>query len=559
MLTSYTSRCGLIFFALAWLAPNHFRPWVNFHSEALALAGICMLVANRLLVRRPASALPMASGWIVLAILIPWVQFATGISFFAGDAVVSSLYIAGLLGAFFAGYSYASADQESNPALLGFMHALWIVALLSAFIGLLQWLELEQALQMYSVQGSVGGRAMGNLGQPNQLATLLLTGMAALAFVYESRIIGRFAFFLAITFMSFVLVLTQSRTGLLSVVVLAAFLIWKRRHVELRLSVSAVAVWALAFCIATFLFPYLNSAMLFSDVRGIGAQGAISERFLVWEQIAYAVSQSPWVGYGWNQTVTAQIVAAIAFPGSTPFTYAHNFILDMMAWNGLPLGIVLTGACGYWFIKRLKLVIRLDAVFAMACLLPFAVHSMLEYPFAYSYFLLTAGLMAGVVEASMLKTRAISLNIRWAWAVLCIWAAIGSYLSYEYLLVEEDFRIVRFENLNIGKTPTEYQVPHIWMNTHLAAMLKAARQPAVPGMTAEEINNLKEVALRFPYGPPTFRYALALGLNGDPAGATHQMAIMRGMYGEKYYRATKVYLRALQQEKYPQLKAVMVP
>lgn len=558
MLTSYTNLCGLILFGLAWLAPNHFRPWVNFHSEALALAGICMLVANRLLVRRSASALPMASGWIVLAILIPWAQFATGISFFAGDAVVSSLYIAGLLGAFFAGYSYASDNQESNPALLGFMHALWIAALLSAFIGLLQWLELEQALQMYSVQGTAGGRAMGNLGQPNQLATLLLIGMAALAFVYESRIIGRFAFFLAIAFMSFVLVLTQSRTGLLSGVVLALFLIWKRWHVELRLSVSVVALWALMLCIGMFLFPYLNSAMLLADIRSIGSQGAISERFLVWQQIAYAVSQSPWIGYGWNQTVTAQTIAAVAFPGSTPFTYAHNFILDMMAWNGLPLGIVLTGACGYWFLTRLKRVIRRDAVFAMACLLPFVVHSMLEYPFAYSYFLLTAGLMAGVIEASILGTRAVFLNIRWVWSMLCIYVVTGSYLSYEYLLVEEDFRVVRFENLNIGKTPAEYQVPHIWMNTHLAAMLKAARQPAMPGMTAEEINNLKEVALRFPYGPPTFRYALALGLNGDSSEATHQMAIVRGMYGEKYYWATKAHLRALQ-EKYPQLKAVMTP
>lgn len=554
-----TNLCGLIFFALAWLLSIHARPWINFHSEALALAAICLLVTSRLLCRQHTPTLPIASIWLALAILIPWMQYFAGLNFFAGDAVVSALYLTGLLGAFFVGYGYAANAPASGGALLGFMHALWVAALLSAVIGLLQWLQLETALQLYAVERDAQGRALGNVGQPNQLASLLLIGMGALAFVYESKVIGRLAFALGIAFMSFVLVLTQSRTGLLSVVILAVFLIWKRRHVQLRLSAPVVAMWALIFCATTLVFPYLNNAMLLADVRSLAAPGAINERYLIWQQITYAISQAPWVGYGWNQTATAQISAAMVFPGSTPVTYAHNLILDLFVWNGVPLGLLLTGVCGYWFVTRVKQVSRPAGIFAMTCLLPFAIHSMLEYPHAYAYFLLAAGVMAGTVEASIAGTKMIPVNRRWCWSLLTIWMAFGSYFCYEYLLIEKDFSVARFEALRIGITPVEYQIPDIRMSTHLAALSKATRQKPIRGMSNDQIDNMKQVALRFPNGPTTFRYALALGLNGDPAGATAQMAIVRGIYGERYYRGAKEHLRALQQEKYPELKAIVTP
>lgn len=559
MLSLQVYRAGLIFFLLSWMVSIHIRPWVNFHSEMMALAAICMLVASQFLRYKQSVHLPKIYGWAIFIILIPWLQFAAGINFFAGDAFVSSLYSVGLLGALFIGYSYASVGQSSEAPLSGFMHMVWSAALLSAAIGLLQWLGLEEILGIYVVQGSIGDRVLGNLGQPNQLATLLLIGMAALAFAYERAAVGRFPFFLGIGFLSFVLVLTQSRTAMLSVVLLTAFLIWKRRTVELRLSARAVATWALLFFIVTLLLPSLNNAMLLGEVRSVADHAPINERYLLWQQILYAISQSPWLGYGWNQTAVAHIAAAATIQGSTPFIYAHNVVLDMMAWNGVPLGIILTGVCGYWFVTRIKRVRQPDAVFAMACLLPFALHSMLEYPFAYSYFLVTAGVMAGIVEASMVGGKLISLTRPLAWTALAVYTTVGVYFIYEYLLVEEDFRVARFEMLSIGQTPNDYQVPHIWMNTHLAALLKATRQVVEPGMTSVAIDNMKSVASRFPNGPATARYALALGLNEKPQEARHQMAVVRGLYGEQYYQSTRQYFVALKEEKYPELKAVLAP
>jgi hypothetical protein len=198
-------------------------------------------------------------------------------------------------------------------------------------------------------------------------------------------------------------------------------------------------------------------------------------------------------------------------------------------------------------------------VYALAALLPLVMHSLLEYPFAYAYFLVAGGLMIGVVEASMQASKTIAFRARGAWMLLGVWAVVGSYLCYEYLQVEEDFRVVRFENLRIGQTPAEYEVPQVWMLSHMGAMLKAARVRPEPNMSAQEIEALRKVAQRFAFGALSLRYATALGLNGDPVGASHQLQVMRGMYGEYYYSAAKDVLRTLQREKYPQLGAVEMP
>ena len=257
--------------------------------------------------------------------------------------------------------------------------------------------------------------------------------------------------------------------------------------------------------------------------------------------------------------LTANAAGAIAFPGSVPYTYAHNFVMDMLAWNGLPLGLLLTGALAYWFATRAFTARRIDAIYAMACLLPVAVHSMLEYPFAYAYFLIASGFMVGVVESAALPVKTIKFNNRWAWGFLGLWVSVSSYLVYEYFLIEEDFRVVRFETSRVGVTPMDYEIPHVWMASHMAAMLKAGRQIATPNMLPADIENLRKASERFVYGAVRFRYAQALALNGNPNEASRQMAIIRGMYGESYYAGCKDELLRLRTEKYPQLANIALP
>ena len=550
---------GIVFLTLSWLGYDHYRPWTSFHSEALALLGIGLLLASTCLNRDTrATFAPRLCGWVMVVAAVPWLQYVLGISLFAGDALLASLYLCSLAAAIGLGYGYAVKEAENETSLTPVFYLLWCAALVSAAIGLLQWLNLQEVLAMYVVQTDAGDRAMGNLGQPNQLATLLLMGMVTLAWTYERYRIGAWGLVAGITFMTLVLVLTQSRAGMLSTVVVALFLMWKSRVAGSRIAPKYVLAWLLAYGFALSCLPALHDLLLMSGGRSLNP-GVDSARITIWKQMISGIAQAPWLGYGWNETPSAHAAGSLAVPGSLTYTHAHNIVLDMLAWNGIPLGLLLVTACAGWLVSRMRGATRSSSVYAMACLLPVGLHSLVEYPFAYAYFLVAAGLMVGIVEASHPQGLSIRLNLRWVGGAVAVWFAIGGYIVHEYLLIEEDFRVVRFENLRIGQTPAHYQVPDVWMLSHLATMLKASRLRPLPDMNAEDVENLRKASLRFPYGVLGLRYALALGLNGNPVAATRQMAMIRGMYGEGYYQAAVIQVREMQREKYPQLSQVLTP
>lgn len=548
---------GLVLFGLAWLAADHYRPWASFHSEALALAGLSFLAIARLCSERRSFAISfLAVGAAVLA-CVPWVQWLGGVSYFAGDSLLATLYLFALALAIAAGHCPSPGMSSPSDGYPGYMHVLWIVAIVSAGIGLMQWLGV-QWVSDFVVQADAGKRAIGNLAQPNQLATLLLMGIASLALAYEKKLLGNWAFFLSVAFLSIVVLLTGSRTGLVSVIALTGFLAWKNSRRAGRLPAGVVALWCVGCLVGYALMPLVHDALLLGSGRGVSLTDVDSPRMLIWQQVGYGVLQAPWLGYGWNETPAAHSAAAVAFPGSLTYTNAHNVVLDLVAWNGVPLGLLLVGICGWWLVSRIRRVEELHAVYGMACLLPLALHSMTEHPFAYAYFLIAGGLLIGLVEGSISKHKQVTLRPIWVWPPLVLWMVAAAWVGYEYVKVEEDFRIVRFESLRIGRTPSDYGPPRIYALSHMGAMLEAARISPTPGMGKEQLERLAFAARRFPYGVLAIKNAIALGLNGNPEAASAQMVVLRGMHGERYYTAAKIELRSFEAE-YPQLKAVQAP
>lgn len=558
MFASIFHSFGILCFALAWLAFDHYRPWVNFHSEALAILGIGFLIASRCLRQTfKLATVPVLVTCIFMAVPLVWLQYFAGIALFAGDALVISLYMCSLTAAVWLGHQYAVAEGTAEGGLIPIFYVLWFVALCSAAIGLLQWLALQGFLTVHVVQTDIGDRAMGNLGQPNQLASLILIGIAALGWTFEQRRLGFAGLFSGVSFLTLGLVLTQSRAGMLSALAIGVFLVWKSRNSTGRLQPKHVAIWLASYGIGVLMLPIVSEFLMLGDSRSMNVT-VDNARTVIWKQMISGIAQAPWMGYGWNQTATAHAAGSIDVPGSMTYSYAHNVVLDLLAWNGVPLGLLITGACVWWLVSRARRVVKSSAVFAMAALIPIVVHSLVEFPFAYSYFLLTAGLMIGIVEAAHISAKTVKINVRWIGVTLALWTVVGSYMVYEYLLIEEDFRIVRFENLRIGQTPAEYEVPDIWMFSHMSSMLRASRQKAVPHMAADDLENLRKASLRFPYGALALRNALALGLNADPVGAARQMAMIRGMYGVGYYNAAVSVLRE-HQVTYPELSQVITP
>lgn len=558
--SSQMGLTGYVLFCLSWLAYDHYRPWLNFHSETLALIGLLMIVASQASrLNGRGLQLPTIALLPLVVACVPWIQWVFGISLFAGDALLSTFFLVALTMAIGLGYRYQTYCQLNlkphSDSLFGAIH---IAALISALIGILQWLSLQDFLTVYVVQTDPGDRAMGNLGQSNQLATLLLMGITAAVLMFEKKRIGPAGVIFSISFQTLGLMLCQSRAGMLSALVISVFGVWKTRKKDLRTHPIYIATWL--FCYGTLILslPYISRLLLMADGRSMnpGIDGA---RLLIWKQVLSGLTKSPWFGYGWNETPTAHAAGSLTFPGSLTYTNAHSFVLDIMVWNGIPLGFLITALLGFWIFTRFKSVTEPTAIFAAMSLIPIIIHSLVEFPFTYAYFLIACGFFVGVIEATYTSARAVWLDARWAITGLLIWSAIGSCIVYEYILVEEDFRVVRFENLRIGQTPDSYEVPQIYALSHMGAMLHAARQQPTPHMSSKELEILRATSLRFSYGSLALRNALALGLNGDPVAATLQMAVIKGMYGEVFYGAAVEALRSQERDKYPQLSKVVTP
>ena len=532
--TQFWIGFALVLIGGSFLSADHYRPWVNFHGEAVSIAGALLCGAASMVSQRGWYAPRFWLLWVGCAAFMALVQWWILSNIYLGDVVIACIFLGALICAVALGLHIA---QPPGGMVLLALGTLALTSTLSAFIGILQWLSLSDILGVFGVHTDFGDRAMGNVAQPNQLGTLLLMGLCAHTYFFERRCFTRITLALLVIVSTVALALTQSRTALLSATAVALFSFFPGT-VKLRIQRGWITLWVLGFWALFLMIPAINDGLLIGGGRTVALISSNS-RDIVWKQVGYAILQSPWTGYGWNRTATAHMAAAGTLPGELTFTYAHNVVLDFVAWYGVPVGLALMCALTYWFWNRWNRLTTPLGACSFAALIPFAVHSLLEFPFAYGYFLIAAGVLVGVVEASV-GSKVLRIRMSVASPFLAGIAVLGAITVYEYLEVEEDFRIARFDNMRIGRIPEGFAYADIHLLTHLGEMLQASRMRPHPEMKIEEIELLERVAKRFPYGALTYRYIEALALNGRIGDAKEELRVLRGLYGPMYYKAIRV-------------------
>ena len=538
--------------------PLHFPPWVSWHSEVVVFLAIFM--ASTLAVARHGIAnrlsLPVAALLFIGLTLLVSVQWAAGLITFGGDALVLILYLALCAMCWTLGFSGGQTDRAHILDALAWV--LLTASLLSAVVALVQVLDVWDSAQ-WVVRMPQLRRPGANLGQPNQLATLLLMGLASAVYLYETRKISALCLFPIFAVLSIGLATTESRTAILSYLSLTAWWLVGRVRVGFRLPWQAVLVAATVFLATFWFWPMLMS----SSEPSFGTNAVVDTRaglrLVVWPQLLHAVAMEPWLGWGLREVSEAHNAVAHAYPVSEPYTYAHNLLLDLAIGFGVPLTALLVVAATAWIWRRVRAVTTVDYWYCVAAVLPVAVHAMLEFPHAYAYFLAPTMILLGVLDGARTGTLRFHLPgwlIASSLALLCI---LGGGTVVEYLQIEEDFRIVRFQDLRVGQTPSDYERPQIRLLTQLDALLEVGRINPAPGMDRKEIELARKVALRFPWPATQKRYALSLALNGEPAEARRQMLVIRALHGEKVYHELKADWAILALQKYPQLATVGLP
>lgn len=556
-----------------WLVPLHFLPWVSWHSELpafLAMAILAWLGVYRLRSLDGQGTLPLpgvALLFVGLA-LIAVIQACTGLIGFSGDALVLTMYMALCIMGLMLGFAAKGNGSRWMPLtisgegrflLTALALTVLIASVISALVAYVQVLDVWDSVSWINRMPQLR-RPGGNLGQPNQLATLLLMGMGSLVFLYESGKLGRLLGLLIVLVLGVGLALTESRTGVLSYVLLSAWWWVGRSRMDFKLSAWVVGLVGVGILILFWAWPWM-AAMIQGMGTGPDMQlnTKAGTRLIVWPQLLEALAISPWWGWGLGGVSKAHNAVVHAHSVSEPFSYSHNIMLDLALGVGLPLASVLVVCVSVWLWRRVCGAKTLTPWYCLAVVLPVAVHSLLEFPFAYAYFLVPVMLLLGWLEAASGVKPVCHVGVRPMGVLLLLVSMVGFWSVVEYLRIEEDFRIARFEALRIGQKPADYERPAVHLLTQLGALLDGARTVPRPDMTASELALVREVALRYPWTATQNRYALSLALNGQSAEAMRQLRVMHALHGDKNYAEIKRNWETLAQEKYPQLRTLTLP
>ena len=503
--------------AMGWLLPNHYLPWAGFHQDAWI--SVVTLVASAVVWVVSAGPVRIIASVLVILMLamVPAIQYAMGLVTSGGNAWLSSAYLLGLSLAIVTGARWESIRSLQLMDCL--FLSIGIAAILSVGLQLHQWLAMD-VLDIWTMGGG-GSRPYANMGQPNQLGTLLIWGLLALLWAYLRKYVGSTTAIGAAVFLLFGIALTVSRTAWIGVILLVmGGWYWRRLFPSRWVPWVFIALASVYFCFVWNLQSISKSLFLSTGDGDLDSLVRMSSdlRLQAWLLFVDAIGHRPWLGYGWNQVTLAQATVAPDHPAlNAHFSQAHNLLLDLSLWCGLPLGLALTGGLLWWFWRRIKLVRRSDDAVLMLFLLVIANHAMLEYPLHYAYFLLPVGLIVGAVEQRLDTRPVLAVGRIFLLALWLCMAAMLSIFIRDYLRVEESYRTLRFEWANIKTAPA--QAPDVLLLTQWRDYFKAVRLEAKTGMDVGDVKLLRDLAGVYP-NPGLFqKLAQSLALNDEPAEA----------------------------------------
>lgn len=512
---------GSAVFIAGWLVPDHRAPWPAFYSEALAAAGLLPLAIWSAAHARASLEVPRSAILFTAIAVVPLLQLAFGQIRYWGDAALAFVYLAAFAMAIVAGAHWRQTDGQSMASRLALTAA--VGSFLTLGLASMQWLQIDD-LGVLLASLPPHSRPTGNIAQANHMATLLAWGVLAIWMLYElGRIRGPIAMTATLPLL-FGVAMSQSRTGWIELGVMACAAIALKRRCVLRVPALPVIVLTGLFAITVVSWQSINQALGMAPALTLEQRVAAGPRLQIWQQFATALLQSPWVGYGWTQGGLAQQAAVpLTPPLHLVSSYSHNLVLDLMLWNGAPLGVLITGAIAFWSIGRARQVADAESLLFGLALLVLAVHAMFEFPHAYAYFLLPAGLMVGALEAASLRPCVgPKPRRRGALAVTGLLAGALTLMTIEYTRIEESLIRYRFEAARVGSERGS-TAPNVLLLDQLGALMRFVRTQPVPDMSPAELAGMQEVVARFPSSSNQFRMALAMARNGRPLMAAESL------------------------------------
>jgi hypothetical protein len=510
--------------AAGWLLPNHYHPWLAFHVNAWVGFSLLLITLRGLYISRTPVQLELGGSTLIALALIPWIQYASGLLPLLSDAFLRSLYLLG------AAVAYILARHWNKTEYFGAANivfsAMAIAATISVGLVTYQWLGLATdmgLMDIWVLPFSEGTRPYANMGQPNQLASLLLCGLLGVAWAWDKRHLSGSAAICVAAWILWGVALTESRTAMLTLLLgMTALSFFGKRFLK-KDEILAVQVLAGFYLACLFGKSYLAHLLGLDLPLSLVERSAGELRISLWKMSLDASLQSPWVGFGWGRSNAGYFLVYEKYReifGETYFEQSHNLILDLALWGGWPFAIFLTSIGCLWFYRRARSTKTIEAALLVMGMSVLIIHAMLEFPLHYGYFLWPFFIFAGALSSTRTSESSLSIKIPQSYAAFCVAGlmVVTAIIVIDYLKIEESFSELRFQIARIGADHSEV-LPETMILRDWPEAIALARKTPRPGMSEKEIRHW-EALLMYNTSPLALRKVIGANrLNGKEAEA----------------------------------------
>jgi O-antigen ligase len=394
---------------LPLLIAYNLTPAATLFNQLMALAGwgfCCWCLAGT----GPAWRLEINAALLALGLLMLAALAAPLLNEQPWSMALSSLALLATAGlVLLAGMGLGASGQQRTAAMDLFCLALLTAGLLSVVVAVLQVFAPGLADGTVIARSGIPGRAVGNMRQPNHLASLLMWSCVAGVWLANSERGGRLlakALPALLFALVFAVVLSASRTGMIGVALLALWGLLDRK-------LSKLSRWSL---IATPLMLaaswVLVSAWAHAGDHAFGAESRLAEgagspsRLAILANAWALLKLYPLTGVGWGEFNLAWTMTPFPDRPTAFFDHTHNLPMQLLVELGWPLGLLVLGLLSWSIWRAFRAGQReqpgddVSQVLALRCafmvVLMIGLHSLLEYPLWYAYFLLPTAFALGL-------------------------------------------------------------------------------------------------------------------------------------------------------------------
>ena len=535
---------------LPFLSPVYYPPIATFYGEAVAFAlgltAIALLATPTLWAR---VCMPRISLMFIGLALLMVLQIALGQTIYPQLNLMGALY---LLWA-----AALALLANSLVQLLGaerFVTALsWFVvagSAISALIGLIQFSGVHTIFAPFMLP-QAHGRIYANTGQPNHLASYIFLGLASAGYLWSKSRIGLVAIPVCAILLG-ALALSGSRAAWLyagAYLLLAAGLVVLRPSAQSRRILIFSIVITAGLVAAQWLMAHvlppgaIAIETIAARVHGEGLSSPVRLRF--WTKAWTMFCQSPafgvgFKGFAWNYFLLSG-TTPITVPDDEIIDHAHNLFFQVAAEFGVAGLSILVAGLAWWGISLRRTQIDLSLWWMLAVLAVLGLHSMLEYPLWYSYFLglFAIGLGAAECDAPAIEKTASSRIILCATIALGVLAFVNVYRDYRVMQSLQGTRAISTDSANSGvRVLLDMQRASLFAPFIEFAL---ARRMLLNQEHLEDKIALNARAMRFqPSGDFAYRQALLLAMSGDYDGMRAQWNLAVANYPSGREEALKV-------------------